>query len=111
VRLQQAAPNDPLACRMRAETLPEALEGAGSIELTGGRQGAAMTPLRAGLRQAPREAGAVEAALAGYRRSLARDPGLHRAIVKTITSAARGWLWLRPQDPRRALLGESAMVP
>ncbi len=90
----------------------------------GRHHGAAMTPLRAGLRQAPRrpvatlapgvrlrETGAVEPALEVCRRALARDPGLCGAVVRPIASAARGRLCLRPQDLRRALPGEAATVP
>ncbi len=54
------------------------------------------------------ESGAVDEALALYRAVLERDPTLYAAVLKTLTSAAKGRLWLRPEDLRRALLGEAA---
>jgi tetratricopeptide (TPR) repeat protein len=52
------------------------------------------------------ETGALEEALAVYRRALRADPALYAAVVRNLTSAARGRLWLRPADLRRALLDD-----
>ncbi len=84
IRLAQGAHEEAQACLRRAGPLPEA-------QLT--------------LGLCLQESGAVDAALAVYRAALGRDPTLYGAVVKNLTSAAKGRLWLRPQDLRRALLG------
>ena len=82
-----------------------------------GDYAAAIDPLRRALEQPSgrpaaalalgwclQETGALEDALAVYRRALRADPALYAAVVKNLTSASCGRLWLRPADLRRALL-------
>ena len=52
------------------------------------------------------QTGQLDAALAVYRAALTRDRSLYGAVLKNLTTAARGRLWLRPADLRRALLGD-----
>jgi tetratricopeptide (TPR) repeat protein len=86
IRLALGAMEDAQTCLRHAGPLPEA-------QLT--------------LGLCLQESGAVDEALAVYRAALGRDPALYGAVVKNLTSAAKGCLWLRLRDFRRALLGET----
>lgn len=49
------------------------------------------------------ESGAEEPALETYRKVLALDPGAYAAVVKAITTASKGFLYLDPAELRRRL--------
>jgi tetratricopeptide (TPR) repeat protein len=51
------------------------------------------------------ELGRVDEALTHYRRLLARDRSCYYAVVKKLTSAARGRFWVKTTELRRILLG------
>jgi len=58
-----------------------------------------------GLGACLQELGEVDAALTVYRSLLGADRRLYAAVVKSLTSASHGRLWLSPAALRRALLG------
>jgi tetratricopeptide (TPR) repeat protein len=58
-----------------------------------------------GLGTCLQELGEVDAALEVYRGLLAADRRLYAAVVRSLTSASHGRLWLSPAALRRALLG------
>ncbi|MEX0922807.1 MAG: tetratricopeptide repeat protein [Rhodovibrionaceae bacterium] len=50
------------------------------------------------------ESGDLEGALALYRRLLAQNPGSYVAVVKTLSMASKGMVYLHPSELRRRLL-------
>lgn len=49
------------------------------------------------------ESGDIEGAFAVYRRLLAQDPAAYAAVVKSVTSASKGMLFLQPSRLRARL--------
>lgn len=111
-------PDEALACFARAGDRPDAHEEAGLLERDRARYSTAIGHLRAALCCQPgrpvaefalgyclQETGAMDQALEVYRTALKRDAGLYGAVVKNLTTAAKGRLWLRPKDLRRDLFG------
>jgi tetratricopeptide (TPR) repeat protein len=107
---------DALVSLARVPALTAAHEEMGLIEQARGRYVAAISNLRAALLREPdrpvvalalgfclQETGEVDAALDVYRAALSRDRSLYGPVVKNLTAAAKGRLWLRPADLRRAL--------
>lgn len=112
-------PDEALACFAPAGDRAEAHEEAGLLERDRARYSRALGHLRAALRCQPgravaelalgyclQETGAMDQALEVYRTALERDPGLYGAVVKNLTTAAKGRLWLRSEDLRRSLFGQ-----
>jgi tetratricopeptide (TPR) repeat protein len=92
-----------------------AQEELGRALLARGDHAQAIDPLRAALARPSaalalglclQETSALDEAIGVYRRLLRQDRSLYGAVVKNLSSAARGRVWLRPADLRRALFDD-----